>query len=171
MATQQNLPRDEAQRIDEHQAVKDDVRRQVHAEIARDARSAPVDRAAQSTAADQLKQRAVDEVTMTEREISRGRSVARGSQVIDYVFYLVYGIIGLAIALHAIGASQSAGFMRFVDALAYPFVAPFRGIMRDPAVGSFRFLLSYMVALAVYLLLHLAVNGLLRIFTERKTAV
>jgi len=86
MATQQNLPRDEAQRIDEHQAVKDDVRRQVHAEIARDARSAPVDRAAQSTAADQLKQRAVDEVTMTEREISRGRSVARGSQVIDYVF-------------------------------------------------------------------------------------
>jgi uncharacterized protein YggT (Ycf19 family) len=61
--------------------------------------------------------------------------------------------------------------MRFVDALAYPFVAPFRGIMQDPAVGSFRFLLSYVVALAVYLLLHVAVNGLLRIFTERKTAI
>jgi uncharacterized protein YggT (Ycf19 family) len=171
MATQQNLTPDEAQRITEHEAVKDDVRRQVHAEIARDARIAPGDRAAEATAADALRQRAVTEVTTTEREISRGRSVARGSQVIDYLFYLVYGVIGLAIALHAIGARESAGFMRFVDALAYPFVAPFRGIMQDPAVGSFRFLLSYVVALAVYLLLHVAVNGLLRIFTERKTAI
>jgi uncharacterized protein YggT (Ycf19 family) len=171
MAGQQNLVRDEEQRIREHEAVKDDVRRQVHAEIARDARTTPVDRAAEAAAADGLKQRAVAEVAGTERELARSRSVARGSQFIDYAFYLVYGIIGLAIALHAIGARQSAGFTQFIDALAWPFVAPFRGIMQDPAVGSFRFMLSYVVALAVYLLLHLAVNGLLRIFAERKTVV
>jgi hypothetical protein len=38
-------------------------------------------------------------------------------------------------------------------------------------VGSFRFMLSYIVALVVYLLLHMAVNGLLRLFVRRKTFV
>jgi hypothetical protein len=43
--------------------------------------------------------------------------------------------------------------------------------MNDPAVGSFQFMLSYVVALAVYGLLHLAINGLLRLMAERKTTV
>ncbi|HEX5070275.1 MAG TPA: hypothetical protein VFV78_08660 [Vicinamibacterales bacterium] len=171
MAAQQNLVRDEEQRIREHESVKDDVRRQVHADIARDAHGTPADRAAEADAADHLKERAITEVRDTEHELARGRSVARGSQFIDYAFYLVYGIIAVAIVLSAIGASQSAGFTRFIEALASPFVAPFRGILHDESVGRYRFMLSYVVALGVYLLLHLAINGLLRIFTERKTAV
>jgi uncharacterized protein YggT (Ycf19 family) len=118
-----------------------------------------------------LKEKAVREVTGTERELERARVVARGSQVVDYAFYLVYGIITVAIVLEAIGARESAGFKQFVDAIAWPFVAPFRGIMNDPAVGSFRFMLSYVVALVAYVLLHAAINGLLRIFAHRKTAV
>jgi hypothetical protein len=43
--------------------------------------------------------------------------------------------------------------------------------MPDPAAGGFQLMLSYLVALAAYVLLHLAVNGLLRIFAQRKTAV
>ena len=117
-----------------------------------------------------MKEKAVQEVTGTERELGRARVVARGSQVVDYVFYLVYGIITLAIVLEAIGARESAGFKQFVDTIAWPFVAPFRGIMNDPAVGSFQFMLSYVVALVAYMLLHAAINGLLRIFAHRKTA-
>ena len=129
------------------------------------------DRAREAAAAAEMKRNALNEVAATERELAVGRSVARGSQVIDYLFYLVYGIVGLATVLAAIGARQSAGFTQFVNTISWPFVAPFRGIMQDPAVGSGRFMLSYVVALAAYVLLHLAVNGLLRLFAQRKTAV
>jgi uncharacterized protein YggT (Ycf19 family) len=101
----------------------------------------------------------------------RASSSARASQVVDYLFYLVYGIIGLEIVLNAIGARQSAGFKQLIDAIATPFLAPFRGLMPTPGVGSFRLTLSYIVALAVYMLLHMAVNGLFRLIVHRKTVV
>jgi hypothetical protein len=43
--------------------------------------------------------------------------------------------------------------------------------MPTPGVGSFRVMLSYIVALVVYVLLHMAVNGLFRLFVRRKTIV
>ena len=171
MARTDNLAIDEARRIEQHESVKGEVRRKVHDDIAQQAAATGVDAAKEAEAAATLKEKAVREVTGTERELERGRVVARGSQVIDYAFYLVYGIITFAIVLEAIGARESAGFKQFIDTLAWPFVAPFRGIMNDPAVGSFRFMLSYGVALAAYLVLHVAINGLLRIFAQRKTAV
>ena len=171
MAERQNLTVDEAERISQHEQVKRDVRQQVHSDIAARVRTTEEDRAREASAAETLKDQAVAEVTGTERELARGRTVARGSQIIDYFFYLIYGIVGVATALEAIGARDSAGFKQLVDAAAWPFVAPFRGIMSDPAVGSARFMFSYLVALAAYLLLHLAINGLLRMFVQRKTTV
>lgn len=171
MARTDNLTIDEGRRIEQHEAVKGEVRRKVHEDIARQAAATEVDDAKETEAAATLKEKAVREVTGTERELERGRVVARGSQVIDYAFYLVYGIIVFAIVLEAIGARESAGFKQFINAIASPFVAPFRGIMSDPTVGSFQFMLSYVVALAAYLVLHAAINGLLRIFAQRKTSV
>jgi uncharacterized protein YggT (Ycf19 family) len=171
MARQQNLTVDEAERISRHESVKRAVRDQVRADVAREAEATPVNRADEEAAADRLKQKAVREIGDTESELERGRAAARASQILDYVFYLAYGIIGLAIALEAIGARESAGFKQFIDTLVTPLVAPFRGIMPDPGVGSFQLMLSYLVALAVYLLLHMAINGLLRLLAERKTAV
>ena len=113
----------------------------------------------------------MQEVATTESELDRAQAAARASQVVDYLFYLVYGIIGLEIVLNAMGARQSAGFKQFIDAIATPFLAPFRGLMPTPGVGSFRLSLSYIVALAVYVLLHMAVNGLFRLIVHRKTAV
>ena len=103
--------------------------------------------------------------------MERGQAVARVSQVVDYVFYLVYGIIGMEIVLDALGARQTAAFKQFVDAIASPFLLPFRGLMPDPSVGRFRLMISYIVALIVYVLVHMAVNGLLRLFVHRKTVV
>jgi len=171
MPDRDNLDVDERERLRQHESVKDDVRAQVHQDIARDVRMSETDRARERAAAESMKRQAMDEVTDTERELARGRSAARGSQVIDYVFYLIYGIIALAIGLEAIGARESAGFNRFVEAIAAPLVAPFRHIMPDPVAGSSQFMLSYVVALAAYLLLHMAINGLLRIVAHRKTAV
>jgi len=171
MARTENLAIDDARRLEQHESVKGEVRRNVYAEIAGEAAAVSGNHAEEAAAAVALKEKAVREVTGTERELERGRAAARGSQFIDYAFYLVYGIIGIATALEAIGARESAGFKQFVDVIAGPLVAPFRGIMNDPTVGSAQFMLSYLVALGAYVLLHLAINGLLRLVAERKTAV
>src|SRR5262245_59049015 len=113
---------DEQERLRQHESVKDDVRRRVHSEISGQAATTSTDRAREAAAAQELKQKAVDEVTYTERELSRGRTAARGSQVLDYMFFLVYGIIGVTIVLEAIGAREGSGFKQFMDAMAWPFV-------------------------------------------------
>ena len=172
MKDDEKLAADEARRIAQHESVKGEVRERVHAEIARrtDERS-PADQANAEALAESLKRKAVQEVAATESELDRGQAAARASQIVDYLFYIVYGIIGLEIVLDAIGARQSAGFKQFVDAIAAPFLAPFTGLMPTPGVGTFRFMLSYIVALAVYILLHMAVNGLFRLFVHRKTVI
>ena len=85
MPDRDNLDVDERERLRQHESVKDDVRAQVHQDIARDVRMSETDRARERAAAESMKRQAMDEVTDTERELARGRSAARGSQVIDYV--------------------------------------------------------------------------------------
>lgn len=172
MIDDNKLAEDESRRLDQHEAVKDRVGTDVRSEIASRAEvETPTDRARAGEAAGSMKDKAYGEVADTEAEIGRSRAAARVSQVIDYLFYLVYGIIGIEIILELLGARDSAGFKRFMDAVSAPFLAPFTGLMRDFSSGPFRVMLSYVVALIVYLLLHLAVNGFLRMLAHRKVAV
>jgi uncharacterized protein YggT (Ycf19 family) len=172
MVEDEKLTIDESRKIAQHEAVKGAVREEVHSEIARDAnRLDPAERAQASQVAEDLKHKAVNEVVETETEIERARGVARVSQVVDYIFYLIYGIIGLEIILELIGARESNAFKNFIDTLASPLLAPFRGLVDDPSSGGMQLRLSYIVALIVYLLLHLAINGLLRLLAHRRTVV
>jgi len=84
---------------------------------------------------------------------------------------VIYGLIGLEIVLELFGARQASGFKRFLDAVTLPLLGPFRGLMPDPAVGSMQLMLSYIVALGVYSLLHMALNGVLRLFAQRKSSI
>jgi uncharacterized protein YggT (Ycf19 family) len=172
MVEDEKLAVDESRKIAQHEAVKGAVREEVHSEIARDANRLDArERAQASAVAEEFKHKAVREVVETETEIERARGVARVSQFVDYIFYLIYGIIGLEIILELIGARESNGFKNFIDTLASPLLAPFRGLVDDPSSGGMQFRLSYIVALIVYLLLHLAVNGLLRLLAHRRTVV
>lgn len=172
MIEDEKLAVDESRRVAQHEAIKGTVREEVHSEIARKAdRLDPVEKVETDQVAGELRSKAVHEVRETENEIQRARGVARVSQVIDYIFYVIYGIIALEIILELIGARESNGFKNFIDTIASPFLAPFRGLIADPARGAMQLKLSYIVALAVYLLLHLAINGLLRLLAHRKTAV
>jgi uncharacterized protein YggT (Ycf19 family) len=172
MKDDEKLAADEARRVAQHESVKGDVREKVHADISREVGDRPpAARTGTAQLAESLRDKAVREVTASETELERAKSFARFSQVADYVFYLIYGIIGLEIALEALGARESAGFKRFIDAMAAPLLAPFQGLMPDPGVGRFRFMLSYVVALVVYMLVHMAVNGLFRLLVHRKTTV
>jgi len=167
-----NLAVDEARRLEAHESVKSAVNGEVNAEIAGAADvPTPNQQAQAEVIGRRFRENALDEVVATDNEVERAKGVARVSQIVDYAFYLVYGIISLEIILELLGARDSAGFKQFVDTIAAPFLVPFRGLMPDPSNGPFRLMLSYVMALVAYLLLHLAVNGLLRIFVHRKVAV
>jgi len=163
---------DEARRVAQHELVKGKLEADVHARITREsAASSPAEQAEVKSVAAGLKQKATAEVAETEGELQRARSMTRASQVGEYVVFVIYGLIGLEIVLELFGARQASGFKRFLDAVTLPLLGPFRGLMPDPAVGSMQLMLSYIVALGVYSLLHMALNGVLRLFAQRKSSI
>jgi uncharacterized protein YggT (Ycf19 family) len=166
------LAAEEANRIAQYEAAKDRARGEAQAELERHAgRLDEGERQQVAEVGERLRQRSVAEITETDTEVQRARGVARVSQFIDYIFYLIYGIISLEILLDLLGARRNNGFREFIDALSTPLLAPFKAIIPDPSVGRVSFRLSYLFALVAYLMLHLAINGLLRLMAHRKTAV
>ena len=164
---------EEARRAGQHGSVKSQVEGEVQAEIAEHtARSAPPQQERVGQVADQFRAKAVDEVVETEREVERARGVARVSQVVDYIFYIIYALLGMRFLLALLAARSSAGFARFIVAVTDPFYRPFRGIVASPTTeGGHTLMLPLVIAIIVYVLLHLGINGLLRIIAHRKTAV
>jgi uncharacterized protein YggT (Ycf19 family) len=165
------LTKDETRKTDQHETVKDQLRNQVHDEIQKKSRIDDREKSEIESVAHDLKHKAIHEVSATESEIAQSRTAARISQVINYIFGLIYGLLGLLIALELIGARESSGFKQFINVVTAPLVAPFKGLMPDPRVGNYQLMLSYIIGLVVYGLIHLALKGLLRLMAERPTTV
>lgn len=163
---------DESKQISQHEAVKGAVRNEVHAQVEEKANQLSTTEQSEVTAvAGKLRQDTITEIGDTESALGRAKGAARTSQIVDYIFYLIYGVIGLQIVLDLMGASNSNGFRRFINMISYPLLAPFNSIMPSPSIGRSSLMLSFIVALVVYMLLHLAINGLLRFFVHKKTAI
>jgi len=171
METDPKVAADEARRASQHESVKSQLRGAVNAELAEGVVAEPHDREEVRAVGRELEQHAVREIAESEGEVRRGRGAARVAQVVDYLFFVIYGLIGLEIVLELVGARDSNPFKHFVDAITSPVLAPFHGLVRDPGVGSFRFMFSFVAALVAYLLLHLATRGLLKLVGVRKTAL
>ncbi|MEO8647823.1 MAG: YggT family protein, partial [Acidobacteriota bacterium] len=151
------LELDEARRAAEYEGIKSTVESNVGSEIAARA-STPAASQSESVErmADNMRRTAVDEVAETHNEVVRGRTAARVSQVIDYLFFLLYGLLTIRILLELFNARESAGFYRFIQAVTDPFYYPFRGLMRTFSTSDgFSVVLSLVVAVIVYMLLHL----------------
>jgi len=166
------LELEEAQRAATYEAVKTDVQSEVGGEIAaRAERAHPSDAGRIEHVAGDMRDKAVDEVVQTEQEIERGRVMARVSQVVDYLFFIVYGLLTLRFLLELFGARENAGFFQFIRSVTGPFYAPFKGLVASPSADGFTLALPIIFALVAYMLLHLAINGLLRIFAHRKVNI
>ena len=164
---------DELEREANYEAIKSSVKGEVGGEIATVAQ-VPTRGEAQriDNIAVHMREKAVDEVIETEREVERGRALARVSQVVDYIFFLIYGLLVIRLLLALMAARSEAGFVQFVRTISDPFYAPFRGIVASPTTAEgFTLALPIVIALVVYILLHMAINGLLRMFVHRKTEV
>ncbi len=164
---------EEARRAGQHSSVKSQVEGEVQAEIAESAAVTPAPESERiDQVAGQFRAKAVDEVVESEREVGRARGVARISQIIDYLFFVLYALLGLRFLLALLAARSSAGFVQFIITVTNPFYEPFRNIVASPRTdGGHTLMLPLVIAFIVYLLLHLGINGLLRMFAHRKTAV
>jgi hypothetical protein len=168
------LAADEARRSVQHETVKAQVEGEVQAEIADRASAGPAPGEGRKIdeVAGQFRSKAVNEVVDTEREVERGRGAARVSQIVDYIFYVIYALLGMRFLLALLAARSSAGFVQFVLAVTNPFYAPFRGIVASPRTDQgHTLLLPIVVAIVAYVLLHLAITGLLRMLAHRKTQI
>ena len=167
------LAADEARREVQHEAVKAEIKAEVDSEIAARAdRTTPSEARRMERVAGEFRGKAVDEVVETEREVERSRAAARVSQVVDYIFYVIYALLGLRLLLALLAARRSAGFTQFIYSVTDPLYRPFRGIVAEPtAEGGSRLALSVVIAIVVYALIHAAVNGLLRLLAHRKTEI
>ncbi|MFN2529846.1 MAG: hypothetical protein ABR555_00980 [Pyrinomonadaceae bacterium] len=168
------LSLEESRRAAQHASVKSEVEGEVQADIA--ARAAAAERPVESQRLNQVagdfRSKAVDEVIETEREVRVSRGLARVSQVVDYIFYVIYALLGMRFLLALLAARSSAGFVRFVVAASNPFYAPFKGIVASPQTEQgHTLLLPVVVAIISYVLLHLGISALLRLFAHRKTAI
>ncbi len=167
-----NVLLDEERRLASHQEVKASIDDDVNARIKQEsARVAPKESAEVAGVARELKQRSVREAVGTEHEIERGRVAARISQMVDYIFYLIYGLIALEFLLGLIGARSGNGFVQFIGAVTRPLLSPFERIVGTPSSGGFQIRISYLFALVVYILIHLAINGGFRLVAHRKVTV
>src|SRR5216683_1744019 len=168
------LAAEEARRSVQHESVKAQVEGDVNAEIANRASQGPPPGEGRKIeqVASQFRAKAVDEVVDTEREVGRSRTLARVSQVVDYIFFVIYALLGMRFLLALLAARSGAGFVQFIVTVTNPFYEPLRGIVSSPSTGDGHTLvLPLVIAIIVYILLHLGINGLLRMFAHRKTAV
>lgn len=153
--------------------MKAKVGRHVNAEIGSQASVADAAGYARvnSVAAD-MRERALDETVSRDRTVSHARTAARGSQFLDYAFYVLYTLLGIRLVLALIAAQSGNGFVRLINDVTNPFYAPFKGIVSSPTTeGGNTLVVPIIIAIFVYLLVHLAINGLLRMIGSRKTQI
>ncbi len=168
-----NVAEDAARQAVQHDAVKSRVDGRVNAEIGSEitARStATRDRVVGVATA--MRESAISDTERHERVRANASTAARGSQFLDYAFALLYGFLGIRLALAMIGAQASNDFVQFIATLTNPFYAPFRGIVPSPVVeGGVTVVLPLVIAIAAYAILHVAINALLRMVGHRKTEI
>src|SRR5437879_2818707 len=167
------LAADEARRSVQHDSVKAQVEGEVQSEIADQAQApAPGESQRIQQVAGEFRSKAVNEVVATEHEVERGRGAARVSQVIDYIFFVIYALLGMRFLLALMAARSTAGFVQFIIAVTNPFYLPFKGIVASPSTDQgHTLMMPIVIAIIAYILLHLAINGLLRMLAHAKTQI
>ena len=164
---------DEARRVAQHASVKTQIEGSVNAEIRGRAQSATAEQSDRvRQVADEFRGRAIDEALASEHDVARSRGVARVSQYLDYVFYLIFALLTARLVLALIAASPSNAFVQLINAVTYPLYVPFRGIVPSPTVpGGFSLALPVVIAIIAYGILHSGVTGMLRLVANRKTTI
>jgi hypothetical protein len=164
---------DEARRDAQHASVKRQIEGNVNAEVRQQAGTATLEQSERvGHVAAELRERALSETVASEHAVGRSRGAARVSQFVDFAFYLIYGLLAIRLVLALIAARSGSGFVQFINGVTYPLYAPFHGIVASPTTEEgFTLALPVVIAIAVYMLVHAGINGMLRMAAHRKTTI
>lgn len=124
-------------------------------------------RAAEEREAARSREAARERDAMRSRE-QRSYAVGRVIMGVDYLFYLLYAVLAVRFVLALVGASQTAGFVQFINGITQPFYAPFAGIVASPSMNGGVMDFPVLIAILAYALLHMAVRGLLRLMISQR---
>ena len=97
---------------------------------------------------------------------ARAAATLRVARLFDYLFGILYALLGIRFLLEVLKARKDVGFYVLVDRLTEVFYAPFKGIVAPGMVGGVRVPWSLVVATCAYVLLHATIRGLLRLLAR-----
>jgi uncharacterized protein YggT (Ycf19 family) len=93
---------------------------------------------------------------------------ARIVQAVDYLFYLLYGLLAVRLVLAMLGAREGTAFVQLIHGLTGPFYAPFEGIVTRPDLNGGYMDFPAVIAILAYVVLHVAVRGLIGVIVGRR---
>lgn len=85
-----------------------------------------------------------------QRVFEKKKTIFRTYQIIWYILAVVEILLGFRVALMAMGANPTSGFVNLVYAISNPLALPFRGILGTGVQGASVFEWSTIVAAIVY---------------------
>jgi YGGT family len=105
----------------------------------------------------------------TESTTSRGASpLATWVRVISIVLAVVEGLIAIRFVLKLLAANPEAGFARLIDGATAPLVAPFVGLLGNPASSAGNQVeVASLVAMAVYALVAWLLTRIVQLVLNR----
>ena len=89
--------------------------------------------------------------------------VSRVARVLDYLFGLLYTLLIVRLLLEFLSARKASGFFQSIRNLTDPLYAPFNHIVRTGSIDGAPVIWSLVIAVLGYLLLQVAIHGLLRL--------
>jgi uncharacterized protein YggT (Ycf19 family) len=120
----------------------------------------------------EIRARALREVETADRAAAQARAAGRVARLFDFLFFLVYAVLGVRLVLTLVGARQDAPFAQWIWRISEPLYFPFRGLLPTVTTSSgFTIALPVLAALIAYALLHAGIRRLLRVFAARPIAV
>jgi hypothetical protein len=167
------IPSDEDRLVAEHDLTKAAVERDIHSEVALKAeQDAHRDTKTIDTLAKDVKDKAVVEVMDAESIALRRKRLARTVQIIDFLFGVVYVLLGTRLLLGMMAANSESGFVQLIRTLTDPFYSMFKGIVASPKVeGGYTFALPILVAIGAYALLHWLVRSIAKLAAYRRSEI
>jgi hypothetical protein len=93
---------------------------------------------------------------------------AVASAVVMFVFGVIEVLIAIRFVLTLLGANAEAGFVKLVQGMSGPFMAPFNAIFNTQSVSGATFEWSALVAIAVYALIAWGIVALVHAASPRR---
>lgn len=113
----------------------------------------------------ELRERTMRQAEANQAVLERRRALTPLFRFVDFVFFLIYAVLGIRLVLTLLAARPEAPFAQFIFRVSEPLYAPFRGLLPNLTTeAGFTVALPLIFAMLVYGLVHAGIRKLLSVF-------